>query len=724
MRAERQLMRGAGPSAVLQVLSTGEKHGYELAEALIGRDDGVLATGQGALYPLLYNLEAKGWLSSRTVDSVAGPRRYYRLTDSGRARLASQELHWAPSDGTMAGLEPVPGGERVDAGSLPDAAAQPDHRKRSAIQIIIDAQLPWPIYGLLTGLVRRARLWRREAARVAMELVAHFRDGLDAGRTAEELVADFGAPAVTARLVRRSLRRQRPLWWWFLHRLQQAAGILFFVYIGLALLLATRKPNIGVDYLAKLNERAASATPEQSAWPIYRKAFIGTGFGSDGDSDPMLEPEGMWVEYGDDSHRIRLPWPEDPQWTVFEPFAGRSAPIVEAARQAADKPRFGLMAHVWRDEFSAEDRLALYGTAELPAGSTRPPVGDDTDPLRDAIMMAQLPHLNMIRGVANALSYDIQLAAVQGDGDRIVADVKAILAAAWFAGEQQTLSSQFVRIGLNAQGSDSVVRVLDRGVPLTRPQLVELTRTLSADRSYEHIDFTAQRWVFEDVLQRLYSDDGRGDGRLTLAALPAIVGLAGDDTRQDTSALTKAGRVFSLPAVALAGGSRKRITDDLHRYCGVLASEADMPLWDRLAGKASAERLAEELRERPRTNPWQVFLSAVLPSLDRAAQTSQLAKAERDAVLTLLALHVWKLDHGAFPDSLGVLVPQYLPAIPLDHSTGGPLRYKLRDGKPLLYGLGTDGDDDGGIAESIPITERRSRVPHVGDWVLYPDPGR
>ena len=67
-----------------------------------------------------------------------------------------------------------------------------------------------------------------------------------------------------------------------------------------------------------------------------------------------------------------------------------------------------------------------------------------------------------------------------------------------------------------------------------------------------------------------------------------------------------------------------------------------------------------------------------------------------------LAVETYRERTGAYPDALAQLVPQYLPQIPLDYSTGQPLRYKVRDGLPLLYGLGKDGVDDS------------------GDWILYP----
>jgi PadR family transcriptional regulator, regulatory protein PadR len=84
MKVERELVRGAGPLAVLQLLSRREMYGYELVEALSRRTDGVLAMGQSTLYPLLYNLEGKKLVSSRWVELPSGrSRRYYRITARG-----------------------------------------------------------------------------------------------------------------------------------------------------------------------------------------------------------------------------------------------------------------------------------------------------------------------------------------------------------------------------------------------------------------------------------------------------------------------------------------------------------------------------------------------------------------------------------------------------------------------------------------------------------------
>ncbi len=96
MRIERELMRGAGPVAVLKMLAVrGEMYGYELVEALAQQSDGVLAMGQSTLYPMLYNLEAKSLVEARWRATDAGrQRKYYALTDRGRLRLIDETKQW------------------------------------------------------------------------------------------------------------------------------------------------------------------------------------------------------------------------------------------------------------------------------------------------------------------------------------------------------------------------------------------------------------------------------------------------------------------------------------------------------------------------------------------------------------------------------------------------------------------------------------------------------
>ncbi len=105
MRVERELMRGAGPVAVLSLLEQREMYGYELAEALSRQTNGVLDMGQPTLYPLLYNLERKKLIKSAWREADSGrKRKYYCLTKKGTSWLRSQQKQWENLMEAMTGL--------------------------------------------------------------------------------------------------------------------------------------------------------------------------------------------------------------------------------------------------------------------------------------------------------------------------------------------------------------------------------------------------------------------------------------------------------------------------------------------------------------------------------------------------------------------------------------------------------------------------------------------
>ncbi len=112
MKIERELMRGAGPIAVMQLLARREMYGYELVEALSGQSKGLLAMGQSTLYPMLYNLEAKGLVASRLDETASRSRRYYRLTHKGKRQLDHDTKQGRTLAEAMAalGLGPKPAG--------------------------------------------------------------------------------------------------------------------------------------------------------------------------------------------------------------------------------------------------------------------------------------------------------------------------------------------------------------------------------------------------------------------------------------------------------------------------------------------------------------------------------------------------------------------------------------------------------------------------------------
>ena len=92
---ERELKRGSLELVVLHLLSPGEAYGYEIVSKLTAETNGALEVTDGTLYPVLYRLERAGFVSVRWETPDRGvPRKYYRLTESGRDELERLTHEW------------------------------------------------------------------------------------------------------------------------------------------------------------------------------------------------------------------------------------------------------------------------------------------------------------------------------------------------------------------------------------------------------------------------------------------------------------------------------------------------------------------------------------------------------------------------------------------------------------------------------------------------------
>jgi PadR family transcriptional regulator PadR len=94
---QKDLNSGLVSLVLLGVLdrSTEDLYGYEIAKRLQRANEGEALFKEGTVYPVLRALAAAGLLTSRVVPSYSGPpRRYYRITDDGRAVLREWSAIW------------------------------------------------------------------------------------------------------------------------------------------------------------------------------------------------------------------------------------------------------------------------------------------------------------------------------------------------------------------------------------------------------------------------------------------------------------------------------------------------------------------------------------------------------------------------------------------------------------------------------------------------------
>lgn len=99
---QKDLNSGLVALVLLGVLdrSSEDLYGYEIAKRLQRANQGESLFKEGTIYPVLRTLAAAGLLTSRVVPSYSGPpRRYYRITDDGRAMLAQWSDIWRQTRG-------------------------------------------------------------------------------------------------------------------------------------------------------------------------------------------------------------------------------------------------------------------------------------------------------------------------------------------------------------------------------------------------------------------------------------------------------------------------------------------------------------------------------------------------------------------------------------------------------------------------------------------------
>ncbi len=94
-RVRSKIARGSAELAILALLAEQPLYGFEIAKRIAERTGGALRFTLASLYPMLYNLEKRGWVKGRWEVNRAGrDRRYYGLTPAGRKKLAPLRREW------------------------------------------------------------------------------------------------------------------------------------------------------------------------------------------------------------------------------------------------------------------------------------------------------------------------------------------------------------------------------------------------------------------------------------------------------------------------------------------------------------------------------------------------------------------------------------------------------------------------------------------------------
>ncbi len=95
MHIDKDLVAASATPLVLAILAEGESYGYAILKRVRELSDGELEWTDGMLYPLLQRLHRLGYVTREWRAPLEGRRRrYYAITDEGRAALAEQQRQW------------------------------------------------------------------------------------------------------------------------------------------------------------------------------------------------------------------------------------------------------------------------------------------------------------------------------------------------------------------------------------------------------------------------------------------------------------------------------------------------------------------------------------------------------------------------------------------------------------------------------------------------------
>jgi PadR family transcriptional regulator, regulatory protein PadR len=96
VRIDKDLVAASATPLVLGILADGENYGYGILRRVRELSDGELEWTDGMLYPLLHRLHRLGHVTTEWRTSPEGRRRrYYAITEDGRAALAEHKRQWA-----------------------------------------------------------------------------------------------------------------------------------------------------------------------------------------------------------------------------------------------------------------------------------------------------------------------------------------------------------------------------------------------------------------------------------------------------------------------------------------------------------------------------------------------------------------------------------------------------------------------------------------------------
>jgi hypothetical protein len=556
--------------------------------------------------------------------------------------------------------------------------------------VINGSNLPPELADYAKTVVRKTGLRRAERMEAAEHIVLCLLQDLEVEPDATAVRLAQPPARQVAKLLRKEIVARRGWAGRLMARLRRkisvSVGVFLLIYALQFYRFYFQRPQVKRNFAAEFNATIANIPDSDRAWDLIRRLGPITP-----DDEPLKH---LWGEV----------WPEEEAWPKYADYVASRAQQVAMIREASRRKVLGFYISSEQIQLEADQ---VFKAQVLP--------GPDDNPL---VLAWLLPYAGKIRACTRLLMADARVAASQGDGRRAAEDIRAIVRLATLVNQPPINIAELVGIASMVAAGNTALDLIERYPGLFGDQQLaemadEFNGFAGGGRLAPHYGYDLN--IVEDLVQRCYTDDGNGDGHF------CGVGLSNMDQMADPPNQFGPWPYILGPLNMHRFASRKQLMDRARNIMALHEDFAACPLWKRTADLGTI--IAES---QPKATV--VFLMLLGDGLRMHADCMETATLQRDAFVTTLALERYRLRHGAFPGSLDELVPEFMAAVPIDRFSGGPLKYRLEESRPLLYSVGSDRDDDGGRAPAHPYEAMKVFKPEDqgsapdGDWVLWPRP--
>ena len=577
----------------------------------------------------------------------------------------------------------------------------------------MNTDLPQNVRNLIAQVAKKTKLRKAERADVQRELTSHFQEALASGKSADDVVRAYGDARVCAKNLRIAVIAKRsPIdrafgltFMWS----ARAVGAFVLLYAVVAISMSFNTPKVSFDPVKRYRESLPVAkSPDQVAWPAYRDALVKMGMGRD---DPKRESAG--VEAACDS----LPGSEN--WNAATAWLTANRAQIDAFCKATKRPVFGFPVGV----AVSDDDAALFGKNSQSNSISNAAIDNsDVDKLVTSEFPSfgmLLPQLASLRDAAKIIAIDMMMAVEKADGERATRDAEAIIALSIHVQEGRILIGDLVGMSIRSIVVNRILMALEwKPNTFTDSQLKRLQNALrSVPPALERPDFTSERLMFEDIVQRVYTDDGHGDGRFApqwkqLRLISALESFSAGNNRKEQGATTQftlLASCLSQPFAFYAIAGRKEALDHYDASIKRLAGQPNDSLNDAVTASTIAE---EEFVESMTAHGARFFLEGILvPALGKVVFSFQIDRANRDACVISIAAELYHRANEKWPASAKDLAPLCNGDAPRDSWNGKSILMETDANGFRMWSVGRDGVDDRGNLKKS--TQAKDSV----DWV-------